>query len=1005
MKNSSRIAAIVFAFCLLCCFAPRAHAFGWPNSNDSIFPAQPAAKPYINFDSRGFIIHGKRTFIVAGELQYPRTPRAMWRDRLLRIKRAGYNTVQTYVFWNYHEPVEGKFEFTGEKDLNAYLQLIHSLGLYAIVRMGPYDNAEWDTGGLPVWLRFRPGLRPMSDNAQFYHAVTPYFNKLIPILAANQISRGGPILMVQMENEHVMPGGVGGGTDLPNPYYKWFYAKMRTMGMQVPLFFSGLNHSERPAGDSPFDTSSRTSPWYSSEFWTGWLDRYGYDEGRTQELERETWKVIAYGGAGYTHYTMAGGTNFDTWNNNEVASSYDFGSPIGQAGDIRPSYYLCKKAALFATSFGDLLASSLATDDGDGLSLTDGGIQVSGRKGHAGEIAFLYNRTGGPIATQIKVDGAAYPAAGPISIASGEFVPIVRHYPLAPGVQLSIAAARLLGIARTGALTTLVVYGSPGEPVELHFAAAHAHAAGAGMTISAAGPVLRTTIPRATPRLSSFLSGRQSVRVLTMPTVMADRTWFLENGGLIACGPEYVGEVQQTSTGTVRLATEQNGLYAPPPTLPCLLYLPSATKAPLPLVPAPVPGAKASAVPPALGPWKADYAVPQAQPGYADATWKASREPLPMGADGDYGAYAWYRSKVSVPTAGTYQLNLSNADDWVSCFVNGHHTTSADVRTAPRTFPVTLRAGTNTVAFLTGHYGRNKLFNYYDSLEIIDAKGIIGKVMLTQAGGSQQQLNAFRWQADDQAPSDAAQKSAPGLDTSGADWQDASTSTDVFGGRIGWAWFRTTLPNVPGPHRRLFFQSIDDNGIVYLNGKQVAIDVTLNSNSTVPLDAAWREGGPNILTVAVQNTGGPGGLTGEVRLDSGLPDGPAVEGWKMRGGLSYPAYTAPDWKPYTGVNSGIPTFYHAVFSSVPPGLSGPHPILRITTAGLSHGFVWLNRRNLGRYPEVSPVNGIYLPESLLKSGRNDLVIFDEEGSSPASAKIIVETVASRTDRVLTTQTH
>ena len=512
-------------------------------------------------------------------------------------------------------------------------------------------------------------------------------------------------------------------------------------------------------------------------------------------------------------------------------------------------------------------------------------------------------------------------------------------------------------------------------------------------------------IPKAVPRLSNFVSGSQSVRVLTMPTEMAERTWFLENGGLIACGPDYVGEVQQTSAGTVRLTTEQNGLTASASRLPCLLYLSNASKSPLTLVPVSVPGARASAAPPALGPWKADFSVPQVQPGYLAANWKASPEPLPMGADGDYGAYAWYRTQVNVPAAGNYQLNLSNADDWVSCFVNGRHTTSADVRSAPRTFPVTLRAGTNTVAFLTAHYGRNKLFNYYDSLQVIDAKGIIGTVLLTQTGGSQQQLNAFRWQADDHAPADAAQKSAPGLDTSGADWQDASTSTDVFQGRIGWAWFRTTLPNVPGPHRHLFFQSIDDNGIVFLNGKQVAIDVTLNSNTTVSLDGAWQEGGPNILTVAVQNTGGPGGLTGEVRLDSGLPDGPPVRGWKMHGGETYPAYTAPAWKPYTGVNSGIPTFYHTVFSVVPPGPGGPHPILRATTAGLSHGFVCLNGRNLGRYPEISPVDGVYLPESLLKPGKNDLVIFDEEGSSPASVKIVVENAASRTGRVLTTLAH
>ena len=123
----------------------RSHAFGWPNQNDSIFPPMAAAKPYINFDGRGFLIHGKRTFIAAGELQYSRTPRAMWRDRMLRIKRAGYNSLQTYCFWNYHEPTEGKFDFQGDKNFDAYLKLAHSLGLYVVVRMGPYVNSEWDS--------------------------------------------------------------------------------------------------------------------------------------------------------------------------------------------------------------------------------------------------------------------------------------------------------------------------------------------------------------------------------------------------------------------------------------------------------------------------------------------------------------------------------------------------------------------------------------------------------------------------------------------------------------------------------------------------------------------------------------------------------------------------------------------------------------------------------------------------------------------------------------------
>ena len=877
--------------------------------------------------------------------------------------------------------------------------------MYAIVRMGPYDNAEWDTGGLPVWLRFgHPGLLPMSDNPQFYSAVTPYFNKLIPILAANQINRGGPILMVQMENEHVLPGGAGGGTDIANPYYRWFYAKMRTMGMSVPLFFSGLNHSDNPAGDQPFDASTRTSPWYSTEFWTGWVGKYGYDPDRAKLLERSTWKVIAFGGAGYTHYTLAGGTDFDTWNNNEQAASYDFGSPIGQAGDLRPGYYSCKRAAMFATSFAPLLANSLASDGGDGVTSTDGNVQLTNRKGPAGEALFLSNHTGSAIGTQIKIDGLSYPAAGPLSIASGEMVPVLRHYPLAPGIMMTLAAARLLGTATAGTLTTLVVYGNPGEPVELHFRAPKAHllAAATGLTFSGDMVTLKTTVPAATPRVSAFSAGSQTLRVLTMPTELANRTWFLLNDSLIACGPDYVGEASLTPAGTLHLAAEQNGLSAAPANPPPnLLFLPDASKKPLRLLPLVPTGPQAHARPPALGPWHQDASVPQAQPGYNDAAWKSSLDALAMGADGDYSAYAWYRTAVSVPAAGTYQINLTTAADWVSCFVNGKPA-STYRNPAPKRLPVELKSGVNTLAFLTAHSGRDKLFNYYGPMDLIDAKGISGLVTLSKPMPADQEINAFRWQADDQAPGDFAKQAAPDLDTKGAGWTDADTSTDVFHDRIGWAWFRAALPNATGPGRRLFFHSIDDKGEVFLNGKLLNDSVGLNADVFVPLDSAWRDGGPNILAVAVQNTGGPGGMTGEVRLESGIAGGTDITHWKMHGGISYPAYASPSWKPaQAGGPSGIPTFYHAAFTATPPGESGPHPVLRVSTYTLSRGFVWLNGRNLGRYPEKSPVDGVYLPESILRSGKNDLVIFDEDGNNPSGVKILVEDAASRTGIVLT----
>jgi beta-galactosidase len=140
-------------------------------------------------------------------------PRELWRDRLLQLKRAGFNTVQTYVFWNYNETQRGKFNFTTDAhDLGAFLQTAQDVGLYATVRVGPHVCAEWDSGGYPVWLRNIPDLKVRTDNPAFLDALDAFWDKSIPIVAAHQINRGGNVILVQLENEDPQ----GWGTDMPD---------------------------------------------------------------------------------------------------------------------------------------------------------------------------------------------------------------------------------------------------------------------------------------------------------------------------------------------------------------------------------------------------------------------------------------------------------------------------------------------------------------------------------------------------------------------------------------------------------------------------------------------------------------------------------------------------------------------------------------------------------------------------------------------------------------------
>ena len=438
------------------------------SANDGIFPPAPAAKAAIDFDGRGFLIHGRRTPIISAGMEYARVPRALWRDRLQRLQRAGFNCVEVYTFWNWHEPKEGQFDFSGDHDLNAFLKLVHTMGMYAICRVGPYYCAEWDSGGYPVWLRFKPGVLVRQVNAPFEAAVDGFFGRLIPIVAANQINHGGAVILVQLENEHP----AGWGTEIPNAYFAHLRDKALALGIQVPYFFSGLHHGSDPAGDHSWDSVGRTNPWMTTEFWSVWYDHYGPHPEDADTYERRTWKILAYGGNGYNYYMAHGGTNFGYTNDDEDAASYDYGASVGQTGDLRPIYYRVKRIAWFARSFPEILEDSVNADAAFAGVATEPSVRVTARRSPGGSIVFLDNPGKDAVKTQVKdAAGTAFPAAGPLTLRPGEILPVVEGAPLSPHITLALGATHILGVTAQGADTTLVVFGTPGDPGQLRLAA------------------------------------------------------------------------------------------------------------------------------------------------------------------------------------------------------------------------------------------------------------------------------------------------------------------------------------------------------------------------------------------------------------------------------------------------------------------------------------------------------------------------------------------------------
>jgi len=731
---------ILFWFILLIAVQYTSAQSTVPSRNDHIFPSAPNAKPYIDYDARGFLVNGKRTFITSADMDYARVPRALWHDRLLRLKRAGFNAIEMYTFWNFHEPQEGKFNFTGDHDLDAYLKMIKSMGMYAIVRVGPYYCGEWNMGGYPIWLKFKPGLRVREDNPQFLSAVDNFFDKLMPIVSQNQVNHGGAVIMVQLENEH----RAAWGTVTPNNYFKHLIYKTVSLGLQVPYFFSGLHSGNDPAGDlSNLDDPSRPNPWFSAEYWGVWFLNYGPQDLDSTLYDRRSWKIIAHGGNGYNVYMAHGGSNFDYNNDKENAASYDYGAAIGQSGDLRPIYYAFKRANWFAKSFQDVLANS--TDTKDNLpTVSDTMIKVTARKSPAGTISFLDNQD--TVGVKFRLQAPAnlgLIGSTEVKLAAGEIMPVVQNYQLAPMVKLLWAPTRIYGIITQDKTTTIVLSGQTGSSAKLNF-----YTTGKSTIITGRENFRMPRVPglvtfiadiTTTPTEYNFATGNEIVKIIVVNDALASHTWFAEADGQtnVIVGPAYAADLI-SKNNKLNLTTEQPWLNKT--SSPTWIFKP--TGAVIKLNPKQQPVKPLTKL--KLGVWQVKEAAWPASINYDDKTWMQSKDPLQMGADGDITAYAWYRAKIKVAEIGSYILTLKNAPDNGALFIDGKRVDTAAI--FQNAIHLDLKAGViHTIAVFTSHIGRNKLIFKVGNIDTLDVKGISGAVTLQKTEGTEPVITITDW--------------------------------------------------------------------------------------------------------------------------------------------------------------------------------------------------------------------------------------------------------------------
>ena len=310
-----------------------------------------------------FYLDGNRFQIISGAFHYFRTVPEYWRDRMEKWKAMGGNTVETYIPWNLHEPERGKFCFEGMCDVVKFIQTAQELGLYVIIRPSPYICAEWEFGGLPAWLLAQDRMKLRVSYPPFLKAVEEYYRVLLPLITPYQIDQGGPVILMQVENEY-------GYYANDKEYMKAIRDMMTDNGVTVPLvtsdgpFPENLNGGRMdgvlPTGNFGSRTEERFStlaeytqggPLMCTEFWVGWFDHWGnggHMRGNLDESVRDLDKMLEMGHVNI--YMFEGGTNFGFMNGSNYydeltpdVTSYDYDGVLTEDGQITEKYLRYKE--------------------------------------------------------------------------------------------------------------------------------------------------------------------------------------------------------------------------------------------------------------------------------------------------------------------------------------------------------------------------------------------------------------------------------------------------------------------------------------------------------------------------------------------------------------------------------------------------------------------------------------------------------------------------------------
>lgn len=315
-----------------------------------------AQQPAFTINDSAFMLNGRPTVIRCGEMHFARVPKQYWRHRLQMAKAMGLNAVCAYLFWNMHEKEPGKFTWEGQSDAAEFCRLAQEEGLYVILRPGPYACAEWEMGGFPWWLLKDKTMKLRTQHSYYLERCKQYLAEVGRRLAPLQIVNGGPIIMVQVENEY-------GSFGKDKEYIGKLRDYIKDAGFTVPLFtcdgpsqlksdvrpdiFAVVNFGGNPqSGFKALRDVQPKGPLMCGEYYPGWFDSWGsaHHTGASDRIVKELGWMLD-NKASFSIYMAHGGTTFGTYSGANAppyspqTSSYDYDAPINESGEATPKFY------------------------------------------------------------------------------------------------------------------------------------------------------------------------------------------------------------------------------------------------------------------------------------------------------------------------------------------------------------------------------------------------------------------------------------------------------------------------------------------------------------------------------------------------------------------------------------------------------------------------------------------------------------------------------------------